>query len=434
MKVDLDLLRRLWPRATFQGFVGNEIFTCFDIVDIGLGDRPDTLFFAAFVENVNEDGWYPKPFDRHSRMHKKRGIPCVVQSDRYLGGAGKVIVVPDIMMAIEALYKFCLSRVQPKVFGVTGSVGKTTTIALAEAVLSEEYEAARIYSMRITPLVLMAKMINEIGRNVEWIVMEYSMYYRHHIPELTRLLPPTVAGFLNVRPIHIGVDGITNENDIAHRKAVVFDRGAVPITNIDDPFVASQKIDNPITFSFNKRESDVCVEKMESRVFIRAKKHAYQFEPFLRTRLFIEQALMVCALADWVGMDEKRVGRAISEFIPEENRLMKQTIGGRPVLLDAARETVPSHLAELANNFYPLSYLVIERIEFESKLPDSVMVRELASIFRLFRVVRINIEERQLFEEIGVPGNSHFVKPGFLLKDIPEQAFVVYHSACKFVA
>ena len=50
-----------------------------------------------------------------------------------------VIQVKDTLQALQDLAKFYLAKIHPKVVGITGSNGKTTTKDMTDAVLSSQY-------------------------------------------------------------------------------------------------------------------------------------------------------------------------------------------------------------------------------------------------------------------------------------------------------
>ncbi|MBE8951069.1 MAG: hypothetical protein SR3Q1_10835, partial [Quinella sp. 3Q1] len=124
------------------------------------------------------------------------------------------------------IYEYILNKSKAKVIAFTGSVGKTTAIGLLEKVLKEKYNVMRIYSKRITPINLKANIINFLNEEVEYIVLENSLYYHDHVKILSTLLKPEIVSILNIKSSHLGVeklntvdDDILLDNDPAEKNA-----------------------------------------------------------------------------------------------------------------------------------------------------------------------------------------------------------------------
>ena len=143
-------------------------------------------------------------------------------SDTYIDGVERQIVISDVTSFVRNLYGWVLSKVKPIVVGVTGSVGKTTCVCVLEDVLSLHGKTLRIYAKRITPLCLFETVINQLQPDHEYIVMEYSMYFKWHIAHLVQLLPPQIAFLINIETAHIGVDSIQSYQDIWESKKGIF--------------------------------------------------------------------------------------------------------------------------------------------------------------------------------------------------------------------
>ncbi len=239
MQIDIITLKGIWKEACFVGFKGDEVFDDFDIVNIGKRYKKGAkkLYFASYAKNVELDGWYEREFDRHKYMPKNLSWSYVVEDKTAVPNGVKYIKVDSINTALESLFKFVLLTINPKVCAITGSVGKTTTAAMIEQAILTKFKCYRIYAKRITPLILFAKIINELKKDVSWIILEMAMYHRHHIPELVRLIPPDISVILNVKDIHIGIDNIRNQRDILKNKSKILIPSSVWVLNYSDRYL-----------------------------------------------------------------------------------------------------------------------------------------------------------------------------------------------------
>jgi len=115
----------------------------------------------------------------------------------------KLVVVDSIMDSIDKLFDYSKKKSSARVIAITGSVGKTTAIGLIENIISRKYKTLRVYSKRITPINLKAYLINLLDDSYDYIVLEMSLFYHHHVDVLSSLLNPYVAAIINIDSCHI---------------------------------------------------------------------------------------------------------------------------------------------------------------------------------------------------------------------------------------
>jgi UDP-N-acetylmuramoyl-tripeptide--D-alanyl-D-alanine ligase len=142
--------------------------------------------------------------------------------------------------SLEALHKLATywrDQHAPRVIGITGSVGKTTTKELAAAVLAQRYKTLRSrgsYNNEIgLPLTLL-----QLTPAFERVVLEMGMYDVGEIADLARIARPHVGVVTNIGPVHLERAGTMER--IAQAKAELVE--ALPpdgaaILNYDDPLV-----------------------------------------------------------------------------------------------------------------------------------------------------------------------------------------------------
>lgn len=127
--------------------------------------------------------------------------------------------VKSLEILSQRLYQETRNRRKPFVVGVTGSVGKTTTVAFLEHIAKASgIDVVRFYSKRLTPLSVMCHYINRVDVNTALIVMEYSAYLKDHVSQLSQVLPPDLAFLVNIYDTHINPGGFTSQKDIYDSK------------------------------------------------------------------------------------------------------------------------------------------------------------------------------------------------------------------------
>jgi len=113
-----------------------------------------------------------------------------------------LIRVPDTLKALQRLAAFWRRRHSPRVIGITGSVGKTTTKELVADVLSQCYvtlRSERSFNNEIgLPLALL-----QLTPEHERVVLEMGMYDVGEIAELARIALPHVGVVTIIHPVHL---------------------------------------------------------------------------------------------------------------------------------------------------------------------------------------------------------------------------------------
>lgn len=167
------------------------------------------------------------------------------------------LVVEDTLVALQALGRYYLQKINPKVVAVTGSNGKTTTKDMIAAILSTQFNVQKTF----------ANFNNEIGvpmtilsmePNTEILVVEMGMDRFGQIDELSRLAQPDVAVITMIGEAHIEFFGTRDK--IADAKMEIVNglkEDGILIYNGDEPLLVERaaKIEQA-TFTFGNEPKD----------------------------------------------------------------------------------------------------------------------------------------------------------------------------------
>ncbi|MBM6616049.1 UDP-N-acetylmuramoyl-tripeptide--D-alanyl-D-alanine ligase [Desemzia sp. RIT804] len=113
-----------------------------------------------------------------------------------------VILVEDTLLALQELAQYYLKKVAPKVVGITGSNGKTTTKDMTDAVMSSRY---RVYKTQ-------GNFNNQIGLPItilsmpvdtEVVILEMGMSDKGEIEVLSHIAEPDIAIITMIGESHI---------------------------------------------------------------------------------------------------------------------------------------------------------------------------------------------------------------------------------------
>jgi len=149
------------------------------------------------------------------------------------------IVVDDTLSALQRLAAYWRARHAPRVIGITGSVGKTTTKELVHAVLSSRYRTLRSEGNLNNEIGLPLTLLRLTDTH-ERVVLEMGMYAGGEISTLAEIARPHVGVITNVGPVHL--ERLGSVQAIADAKAELVEAlppapQGVAILNHDDPLV-----------------------------------------------------------------------------------------------------------------------------------------------------------------------------------------------------
>ena len=195
--ITLEELRSITPILSLNNVKAKTEFDYFRIVkyndDKIINKKNNVLYFPITISKKDlKTGWYTKELDlKQYIVNIAKNNPkytYVVEPDmvEQLDKKVSYIVVENIMNAIEDLFKYVLNNYKGKIICVTGSVGKTTTVGFIKQVLGKK--CFRIYSKRITPLVLKCVCINYLTDEYDYLALEASLWYKEHITYFSKTL------------------------------------------------------------------------------------------------------------------------------------------------------------------------------------------------------------------------------------------------------
>ena len=154
----------------------------------------------------------------------KAGAAVLVVAEGKLPGLGRLtapmIVVPDVLVALEKAGIAARARTQAKIIAVTGSVGKTTTKEALRHVLStvgRVHASDKSFNNHWGVPLTLARM----PADTDFGVFEIGMNHENEIRPLVKMVRPHVAIVTMIAPAHLG--HFNSMDDIARAKAEIFE-------------------------------------------------------------------------------------------------------------------------------------------------------------------------------------------------------------------
>ena len=313
------------------------------------------------------------------------------------------IVVESIMDAIKILFQYKLNEFKGKIICVTGSVGKTTTVGFITQVLGKK--ALRIYSKRITPLILENFCINYLNNNINYLVLEASLWYKEHIEYFSKTLKPDLAILLDIRPEHIGIKDINCLSDITKFKAKLLEYSSSSIINASDKELAKLNIKDHNLYYNNEY---LCQTKVNN--FIRITEMNEKIIPYIKTNLSILEETIAYNVGTFYNIKSTIIMNRLNKAKTVEKRLEKEKLFNHQIIFDGDVSGV-ARLKELCNHYYNESYLIISNLTTNGEETENYI--EIKNGFNNFNKVYINSRYKNYFQNIDnviYYSNLNFIK------------------------
>lgn len=122
-----------------------------------------------------------------------------------------VLIVEDTLLALQDLAHSYRKQVAPKVIGITGSNGKTTTKDIAASVFSEKYRVHKTEGNFNNHIGLPITILS-MPEDTEVVILEMGMNHKGEISALTKIACPEVAIITNIGEAHL--------QDLGSREAI----------------------------------------------------------------------------------------------------------------------------------------------------------------------------------------------------------------------
>ncbi len=193
--------------------------------------RPGELFWALRGEN----------FDGHlfakTAAEKKAAGAVVEYVPEGLPADFPLLKVRDSLRSLGRFARWYKRRLGYRVFGITGSCGKTTTKELVASVLMGVYAAARTAGNFNNLIGLPISMLGA-APGTEWAVLEMGTNMPGEIERLCEIAEPEAGLITCIRPVHL--EGLGTIENIAREKAALLrslPETGTAVINLDDPLI-----------------------------------------------------------------------------------------------------------------------------------------------------------------------------------------------------
>ena len=267
--------------------------------------------FAAFRgERVDGHDFITSAFDR--------GAACCIGERVPEGETRPVIVVPDVLTALEQITAGYRGDFDLPVVGITGSVGKTTANEMISAVLEQHFRTLKTEG-NLNNRYGVPMMLSRLNSGHEAAVIEMGISEFGEMTRLTRMVQPTIAVYTNIGHAHL--EFLHDLDGVLRAKSEMLDlmpETAPVIVNGDDEKLNSlQCRQRKITFGFGAH-CDVRAENIETggqqtcEIVCGLRRIPVRIPAF--GQHYVYAALAAAAVGMLLGIDDREIADGIAAF------------------------------------------------------------------------------------------------------------------------
>ncbi|MDD9724284.1 UDP-N-acetylmuramoyl-tripeptide--D-alanyl-D-alanine ligase [Roseovarius sp. SK2] len=288
-----------------------------------------------------------------------------------------LLIVDEVLPALEDLGRAGRARTDAKVVAITGSVGKTSTKEMMRAALKGQgrtHAAEASYNNHWGVPLTLARM----PRDTEFAVIEIGMNHPGEISPLAVMARPHVALITTIAAAHL--EAFENIEGIAREKAAIFDGlepGGTAVINADvgtaDILFQAAKAKAGTIVRFGTAEAaelrltDVTVHDAATVGKAEAGGEDILFKVGTPGRHFALNALAVIAAAEAMGADRDVAVCDLGLWRPFEGRGTRETL-----VLDAVEEAMSIELIDDAFNANPTSMAAALEVLAAARVKDDI--------------------------------------------------------------
>lgn len=332
----------------YERFLAANQVVCTDTRAITKG----AIFFA--LKGANFDG------NTFALKALEMGCAAVVADDSSLAGVGNVLLVSDVLKALQQLAGHHRNQLTIPFLAITGSNGKTTNKELINAVLSRKYKVlatkGNLNNHIGVPLTLLS-----ITKEHEFAVIEMGANHQGEIQELCEIANPDFGLITNIGKAHL--EGFGGEEGVKKGKGELFRHlkanGGKAFINGDDAVLSDMAFHNDkITFGCKKLYDligkDYTTGEMLSFKFTtRYGEKDFNKLPLVKTQIIGHYNFNNCLAAACVGnyfkVSDADIKEALENYVPDMNRSQLVKTQRNTIILDAYNANPNSMKAAIEN-------------------------------------------------------------------------------------
>jgi len=300
-------------------------------------------------------------FDGHQFVHeavRAGGSASLVSAAWHEGlspldaSPGALIVVPEVLTALQTLAQWHRDRFDLPVIAVTGSNGKTTTKDMIAEVLGQRFRVFKTPG-NLNSQLGVSESLFKLGKEHEAAVFELGMNRAGELDRLARMVGPVVGVITNVGPAHI--EFFESIEGIARAKGEILDHlpsGGKAVLNADDHRVMAERGRSRAPIITFGRGSKADVRLAAARTDLSGSSFTLadgsEFRIGLMGEHQVMNALAAVAVARIFEIPDEATFHALDGMTPAAMRMEYRRLGGIHLVNDAYNANPSSMKAALS--------------------------------------------------------------------------------------
>ncbi len=310
------------------------------------------VFFAFKGERVNGENYVGKALES--------GASCAVVSTCYQGDKANVIIVENVLVALQQAAKQYRKLFDLPIVAITGSVGKTSTKDMMASVLAQKYNVLATegnYNNEIgLPLMLF-----RLTKEHQVAVLEMGMNHYGELATLGDLAAHSIAVITNIGTAHIEFFG--SKVNIAKAKleiAEALTQGNALVLNGKDPFLQAHSSKAYDVYYTGRAEDAIRADNVVINLagttfdlYCDAQKKRIHLPLF--GAHFVDNALLVVRVARLLNMSLEQIVEGLKTVELSKMRFQFECVGDITFINDAYNASVDSIVSSV-NAFCQLPF------------------------------------------------------------------------------
>ena len=368
--------------------------------------RKNTIFFALKGDNFNGNTF--------AEQALKLGASYAVVDEKEFQTNDRILLVADVLKALQELANFHRKQLQIPIIGLTGSNGKTTTKELIHVVLSKKFNTiatkGNLNNHIGVPLTLLS-----MTDKTELGIVEMGANHQKEIEFLCTICEPDFGYITNFGKAHLegfgGLEGVIKGKSELYTFLKTNQKTA--FVNADDA-IQVKKTKEIKSVSFTTE----AIKFLEVNPFVKLSYRNTTIQSNLIGKYNFTNIAAAITMGTYFKISETAMKEAIESYVPTNNRSQILTTKHNTVILDAYNAN-PSSMQVALENFDTL------------KAPSKVVI-----LGDMFELGKESAHEHQAIVDLATAFNfdeTYFVGENFNIAKTNKPQFKTYQAFEEFL-
>jgi len=311
--------------------------------------KKDVLFFA--LQGTHFDG------NTFTADAIKNGAAYAITDDPENASGDQYILVDNVLQTLQQLATYHRRKLGIPIIAITGTNGKTTTKELLKNILIEKFNTyatkGNLNNHIGVPLTLL-----EMNKTTEWAIVEMGANHPGEIKQLCEITEPTHGIITNIGKAHL--EGFGSFEGVVKTKSELYDylstNNGTVFYNGDNPILYSKlsEYNNIRKLAYGLSDHFYCNGVLHSyNPFLSVELIEKNHKEIIKTRLIgkynFENVMAAACVGKYAGYDLKTISKAISDYIPQNNRSQLMEINSNKIIMDFYNANPTSMTAAIEN-------------------------------------------------------------------------------------